>query len=485
VVTFFDTFDWRLFRDGSALFAVKTDGGPLLTWTEWDGRPRLRLQAGATPAFAWDLPGGTFRERISKVIEMRRLLPLVEIERTERELSILDSYEKTVARVVLERSAIIDGRGPKTGGLPTILSVAPLRGYDAAHARVIRIVEDELGLPPLDSTALELVLAAIGRRPGDYSSKLSLSLSPRTRADDATKTVHRRLLEVLLANEDGTRRGLDSEFLHDFRVSVRRTRSALGQVKQIFPEQRVHRFGKEFAWLGGVTGPVRDLDVHLLRMQEYRAALPEADRTGLQPLSDFLRRRHREEQRRLAAALRSQRYRELIRQWQRFLEEPDDDDVPPNASRPIIEVASERVWRVWCRTRKRGLAIDDESPPSSLHRLRIECKKLRYLMEFYRSLYDAEAVGELIRALKGLQDNLGDLNDLAIQQETLRRSAKEMSDDGLGDVNTFIVIGRLVEQLACRQVKQRRRFASRFATFAAAKNRLCFSRLFEPRRSGT
>jgi CHAD domain-containing protein len=97
-------------------------------------------------------------------------------------------------------------------------------------------------------------------------------------------------------------------------------------------------------------------------MQEYRAALPEADRTGLQPLSDFLRRRHREEQRRLAAALRSQRYRELIRQWQRFLEEPDDDDVPPNASRPIIEVASERVWRVWCRTRKRGLAIDDESP---------------------------------------------------------------------------------------------------------------------------
>jgi CHAD domain-containing protein len=469
-----------LFRDGGALFALESNGRLLLVWTDLDGGPRLRLQTNGLPAFAWDLPGGTFRERLATVIKMRRLLPLAELETTGRELAILDGYEKTVARVVLERSTVVGPTRPKPDAPMSTLMVAPLRGYAAAYNRVCRHAERELGLRPLAASALELALTATGRRPGDYSSKLALSLHRQTRADDATRTVLRRLFEILLANEDGTRRDLDSEFLHDFRVAVRRTRSALGQIKRVLPQQQLQRFREEFAWLGGLTGPTRDLDVLLLTLRDHASGAPEGVESDLQPLHEFLRARHTREQRRLATALRSQRYRKLIREWRQFLERSDDDNAPANAGHPIIEVASQRIWRVWCRTLDRGLAIDDASPPSALHRLRIECKKLRYLMEFYRSLYDAQAIGEPIRALKGLQDLLGELNDLAIQREILRDSARQMSDRGVGGVDTFIAVGRLLERSAVRQVKQRRRFAERFAAFSAAENRSRIQRLFGP-----
>ena len=78
-----------------------------------------------------------------------------------------------------------------------------------------------------------------------------------------TKIVLHRLLDTMLANETGTREDIDSEFLHDFRVSVRRTRSAISQIKGVIPQKILDRFRPEFTWLGQITGPTRDMDVYL------------------------------------------------------------------------------------------------------------------------------------------------------------------------------------------------------------------------------
>jgi hypothetical protein len=42
-------------------------------------------------------------------------------------------------------------------------------------------------------------------------------------------------------------------------VTVRRTRSLLGQIKHVFPPDVVEHFSTEFAWIGRLTGPPRDL----------------------------------------------------------------------------------------------------------------------------------------------------------------------------------------------------------------------------------
>ena len=77
-------------------------------------------------------------------------------------------------------------------------------------------------LPPLDA-----VLATAGRAPGEYTGKIDVELDPTMPARMALAAVLLQLLDTLEANVPGTVRDIDTEFLHDLRVAVRRTRSAL------------------------------------------------------------------------------------------------------------------------------------------------------------------------------------------------------------------------------------------------------------------
>ena len=60
---------------------------------------------------------------------------------------------------------------------------------------------------------------------------MSRSTRP-TRADAAAALIAGRLVELIEANLPGTLADIDSEFLHDLRVGVRRTRSAQRQLRR-------------------------------------------------------------------------------------------------------------------------------------------------------------------------------------------------------------------------------------------------------------
>ena len=63
-----------------------------------------------------------------------------------------------------------------------------------------------------------------------------------------------------------------------------------------------------------------------------------------------------------------------------------------------------------------GTNVDRHSAVE-MHRLRIECKKLRYAAEFFRPLFTG--MDDFISHMKGLQDLLGLMNDVAITQKLL------------------------------------------------------------------
>ena len=481
-VAYFDTFDWRLYCDGGYLRLAPERSGPMVRWLRQDGTLRQRLNARLAPPFARDFPAGQFRQEIERVIAMRRLLEIVELQLEGFTANILDRREKTVVRLRFEEgsAAAPDGSaGPVP--LAPILRVQPIRGYDRAWRKLMRFLESDLELEPVAGSELERALTAIGRSPGDYTSKVTIELDPTMAAAAAAKSIHRALLEAIRRNEPGTRRDLDSEFLHDFRVSVRRTRSALSQIKGVFAEPDLVRFKGELAWLGSLTGPTRDLDVYLLKMDDYRAELAAAVRRDLEPLSDFLAAEQRRAHRLMVRQLDSPRYRSLIESWDAFLARPAELEGPPNAARPIAQVASERIFKVYRRVLKEGSAIDDSSPAEALHELRIRCKKFRYLMEFFRSLYEPRRIGRLIKALKRQQDNLGDFNDYEVQQASLKGFAEDMQRRGAAPAATLMAMGRLVEHLEAGQERERYRFAARFAKFSLPENQRLAERLFAPR----
>ena len=100
-VTYYDTFDWRIYRDGGTLRRASTRRGPQVIWADFSGTIHHRLAATEVPAFVWDFPPGDFREALAPVLEMRRLLPVVELRSHSRELRLLDGEEKTDRKSVV------------------------------------------------------------------------------------------------------------------------------------------------------------------------------------------------------------------------------------------------------------------------------------------------------------------------------------------------------------------------------------------------
>lgn len=485
--TVLDTFDWRLFARQSNLCAISDDRDLTLSFEAPGQTLSCRLPNGKLPTFEWDLPAGRMRELIGPTIEMRRLLARVQLELEVQTIRLLNDDQKTVARLHVQRgTASAPNDSEARSLLPLLVSLTPVKGYEQSQRAAAELIENTIGLEPTHDSPLGAAMRAVGVEPGDYVAKRTLALEPDTRADRATIAICKGLLATMRANEDGVRRNLDSEFLHDFRVAVRRTRSILRLSKGVLPSAARAHFKSEFKWLGSITGQVRDLDVYLLKMPTYRADLPESMRSDLDPLREYLRRHHRGERRRLVTRLKSKRYGELLRSWEAFLDsDAFDDPSCPDAARPIVEVASERIWKAYRRVYKRGRRIVPETPAKALHELRIDCKMLRYLLEFFRSLYPAKEVTKLVNALRQLQDNLGDFNDLQVQQESLRRFAAEMSDEGLASVESLLAMGRLVEHLDQRQKVERQRFAKCWAKFATPARRERFRALFETPASGS
>jgi CHAD domain-containing protein len=276
----------------------------------------------------------------------------------------------------------------------------------------------------------------------------------RRTAGDVTRDILRGLFDVMLANEAGTREGPDPTFLHDFRVALRRIRSAISRLPGVLPLDVRERFGGEFKWLGAVTSPTRDYDVFLELLPAYESAL------GLEPggeadLTEFgtrLRLRRDEEHAAMVEQLNSARYAELKEAWEGFLDSDPAGWQAPDASRPALDVASQEIWRSYEGSLERAVAIGEESPDEDFHELRKDLKKLRYLLEFFRELYPLEEIDGSIAALKTLQDVLGEINDLAVQQQIVREL-------GSGQ--------RLLPYLEARLRQQRDSFPAAFEEFGS------------------
>lgn len=479
-VRFFDSFDWRLHQAGLRLLQVKTPQGGLLRLKPADGGDAIAVASSdTTPAWPRDLPPGELAERVAKLLEMRVLLHLVDVEAAATELRLLNADDKTIVRLQYLHMRCRSSDTPEARALWPRVRLIAVRGYEHELSRVAKHMQHDFEWPVAPDCLFEEAITAVGREAGDYSSKLDVPLRPDEHAVDATRRVLRVLLDTLERNIPGTRADLDSEFLHDLRVATRRTRSALSQVKRVLPESVVEDFKDRFAWLGKITGPVRDLDVFLLELPHYRESLPISMANDLAALEMRLQSAHKTEQAKLKRKLGEPVMRELISDWHAVL----DAEHPPGesgwfADLPIERVASQRIWRMYKRVRKAGRAVTHEGPPEEMHELRKDCKKLRYLIEFFRGLYPKEEVKDLIKALKALLDNLGEFQDLEVQADKLRGFAAGFDPKDSSTLPTVMAIGALVADLLRRQQAAHDRFSTCFSAFDAADNRKRYQELF-------
>jgi CHAD domain-containing protein len=516
-----DTFDWRLHAAGLVLRQVSGPGAGELVLTTAAGEAVLsqpltadRARRGARwPGLLSVIPDGPLRDRLGPVVDVRALLPLARAEGTVTRLRVLDGEAKTVARITVDSGTL---SRPTPVPLPPRLLVTAVRGYDSAAGRAARLLGVADGFAPGTTPAFATVLAAAGREPGDYTGGLDVTLSPSRPARQALAIVLRRLADIISANVGFVLRDVDTEFLHDLRVAVRRTRSALKLAGDVLPADMAARFAPEFKWLGDLTTPTRDLDVYLSGFGEMTARLSAAEAADLDAFRAYLTAQRAVERRRLVRGLRSARFGALMTGWQAALDEAAA--APARRSRAAgpdtATLAAERIARAYRRVAKRGAAITAPRPadglngpggpdgvhgqdgpaPEEMHALRKRGKELRYLLEIFGSLYEPAALRRAVKDLKGLQDCLGDFQDAEVQRRAIREFATRMAArNGSGPdaagldaarlAATLLAMGELTAQLHAQQARARAEVAGRFAAFIRAQSPRSLGVLPEAARS--
>jgi CHAD domain-containing protein len=467
---FYDTFDGLLHAEGLAL--VHEEGRLVLLDGPTGGeRAVLAAPRPNAPLSPSTLAPGPLRDALCDVCGIRVLLALVQVHSRVRPMRVLDDERKTVVRIRLEEPELVSN-GADTMLRPRV-RLGAVRGYDNELERVVGALESELGFKVADQPLVDEAVRAAGGVPGGVQSKLKIALRPDQRSDEAASGVLLRLLEVIEANLDGTLADIDSEFLHDLRVSVRRSRAVQRELKRVFPPDELARFRAEFKWLQQATGDARDLDVYLLEFDEYQAMVPESMRGDLEPLRGVLRERREGAHQEMVQALRSERAATLFAEWRTFLDGLVSMPAVerPDAARPIAEVAGRRIRKVYKRMVKMGKAIEPAGPAEDYHELRKKGKELRYLLELFATpLYPEDVVKPMIKTLKSLQDVLGRHQDREVQTATVRALADEVASLREGP-RALMAMGVLVERLGEDEQAARSAFAERFEAFASKDQR--------------
>lgn len=481
--SYLDSLDWRLLKNDLCLVADHHQQGScrlrlfalpeytLLVDTE---SPRL-------PDFVNTLPSGDLSARLTPILHPRALLPQVRLSVTRHPMIIKDARERTVAHLDLE-ICIPDMRGVKEGSLiDRRLWLTPGKRPGRKIRAIIAMLSD-YGIPvSIEIIPLNKLIAILHVDASRFDSKPSLKFQPDDRADKIIKQVLRFFLSVMEINRPVIISDIDGECLHDYRVAVRRSRSLLGQMREVIDRKRLQRAKKFFSRLSEITATQRDLDVMLLNFALYRSLLPAQNRHDLDPAYTYLIEQRGHETACTALFLESQEYRRWVEGWSNYLDAPVPQRTTfSNAIKPIVVVARSRIWKAYKRVVTQGRAIDDASPPEALHDLRKKCKSLRYLIESFVALFPKDKCKHALAVLKNLQDNLGAFQDFHVHIELLGKTREGLKENGYLDDVTDSAIAQVVQVLNAKMDARRYSFYKRYKAFSSERNQRLFRQLFKP-----
>ena len=265
-------------------------------------------------------------------------------------------------------------------------------------------------------------------------------------------------------NERGLRQGDDPLYLHDFRVAVRRARSLLGQTREVFPPQATQRFRKALAQLGRSTGRARDLDAFLLVQDAYRQRLPADRRSALRPFFAFLQQERREHYQALVQTFETKRYRAVIREWEAFASQPETDGPHiPTVEAFVLERVVEK-YRALVSIEPNSL---QHAASERLHELRIECKKLRYLLDFFITALPELPVRKLLTHLKRVQRTLGRIQDISVQSVLIQQFCTSSGGFAFHENGTRPALEALLTALTSERQELQPQVVAEFRALAA------------------
>jgi CHAD domain-containing protein len=454
-----DTHTWALFFRKTAL--ALEEGIWVL---EHPGGLLQDLQTPAGARFGEDFHDERMRDFLDGAIGYRALREVAKAGLRREAHEILDATGKIVARLEVTRL-----EEPAGGVFATL---QPLLGYESEAIGILAALRDS-GCETATESLVEAVCRLCDIQPVAYSSKPRLTASPQSTAAEAVMEILTSLLEIARWNEFGIVGDVDSEFLHDFRVALRKLRSVLSLTKGVFTEEATLRWKRQIGDVCRKTNALRDMDVQLLTRERLCAMLPEELRHGLDTFFEESSKTRAVHARKVSALLSSKSYTALVsglpQEWQ------DATHHGPSATLAIGAMAAERLRKRFRRIRKLQKSIAPSTPDAAIHSLRIECKKMRYLLDSFGGLFPADLVEPLAKDLARVQNRLGRYNDTSVQQDHFLKRAQACLDSG--DCSLALSLGGLIGSLHHEHAALRERVVESLEAFCDRDHRDLVTRI--------
>ncbi|MGM0982219.1 MAG: CHAD domain-containing protein [Pseudomonadota bacterium] len=268
-------------------------------------------------------------------------------------------------------------------------------------------------LPDTPWSALEQHSAELAARlnPDEASHALfkrKAPVKPSLRKVGLAKRI-RGLLEhqyrMVRALEPGVMAGVDPEFLHQYRVNLRRSRAIGESVLATTKVPGLKKMLKRLKRRARATSELRDLDVFLESLTETP---PPLSPRSHQALERWLQARHQEQHEALCQQLSTPDYDEEMQDWHGFIASKGFHKALRKLSSKRIEaVLDERI-----AGHDQDLAsLSIDSTDEAFHELRKSVKRIRYLAEL-----EPQRQKRFLEGLKHRQRLLGDLQDLCTRQ---------------------------------------------------------------------
>jgi CHAD domain-containing protein len=316
------------------------------------------------------------------------------------------------------------------------------RGMNIFHQETTGVLDVDEPPQPGNRTSEGVLVKPISVETQEADSKLQMEIpypkprqfigiSPDDTMAEAGKKVWLYYFAEMLNHEEGTLLGENVEELHDMRVATRRMRTAFDIFGPVYDPKTIKRHLKGLRTIGRVLGQVRDMDVILESGITYQRKMKENGRPGLDPLLNDWKETIDRRRFKMIKHLKSEAYHNFKQNFNIFLQVSDNikaqvsqNDGTNSRVRDTVPVL---VYSRYAVVRAYESILPTASV-SQLHALRIEFKKFRYTLEYFREIL-GERANQAIDELKQLQDHLGELHDADVACQLVRGFLKEWDEE--------------------------------------------------------
>lgn len=389
----------RLRRIGDR--AILTFKGPNRGSNGIHEREEVETELGDSPNGDFHHWPGEIMERIGPLIGEEPLVPLVKLY-IHRHMWHIARGDQMIGELVLDQGII--SAGGRTARVHELEVELKGDGERNDLQDIGDMLLAQLPLQPQPRGKLQRGLALL-RRNRTLDGHTSLNAVGMHMVRKQVRKLHACIPTVLAGHK--------ADDVHDARVAIRRLRTTLRvlEASPVLQRETVRQLRRRLRGVARSLGEVRDADVLLARVKRDKALCPELA-ADLSRLRKRVRRQRQRAYRRLIARFNSQKFAELLRELDAFIEQKPMDVNGRQGPIAVRHFAGSAIWQRYENVLSYETAIADATPVV-LHQLRVACKRLRYTLELFE-LELGKVTQPLLQLFTNAQNHLGALHDTVV-----------------------------------------------------------------------